>query len=116
MGASVAHWWYQRLSAVILVGLLVWLIMALWGSMALSYDSLLRWLTSGINRLLLAGLFGMVFWHGYLGAVVVIDDYVHASFWHRIGRAVCASVVFIFLSFGVGIVTFFCLRVFYGFV
>ena len=86
MGASVAHWWYQRLSAVILVGLLVWLIMALWGSMALSYDSLLRWLTSGINRLLLAGLFGMVFWHGYLGAVVVIDDYVHASFWHRIGR------------------------------
>ena len=86
MRAAVAHWWYQRLSAVILIGLLIWLVVALWGSVALSSESLRLWLTSGVNRLLLAGLFGMIFWHGYLGAVVVIDDYVHAAFWHRLGR------------------------------
>ena len=76
-GTGVAHWWAQRVSALALVPLTLWLLLALVRLPLGDYAVVSLWFGFGWNPVLLGLtlLFGC--WHSSLGVQEVIEDYVH---------------------------------------
>lgn len=71
------HWLAQRLTALGLIPLgLATIILAYW-LMQASYMTIVGWFHQPWALLLAVLLVGTVFYHGYLGLKVVIEDYVH---------------------------------------
>jgi succinate dehydrogenase membrane anchor subunit len=77
-GEGVSHWWAQRVSALMLVPLTVWLAVALIGLPLNDYAAVSIWIADGWNPVWLALLLLALCWHSRLGVQVVIEDYVHA--------------------------------------
>ncbi len=76
-GEGVAHWWAQRVSALMLVPLTLWFVVALIGLPLNDYAAVSIWIASGWNPVWLALLLLALCWHSRLGVQVVIEDYVH---------------------------------------
>ncbi len=77
------HWWAQRVSAIALVPLVLWLIVSLLKTLigsGLSYDSAIVWIQSPTNTLFTIFFIIAAYYHGYLGIKVVIEDYIHNEF------------------------------------
>ena len=77
-GAGVAHWWSQRVSALALVPLTLWLLGALVRLPLGDYAVMSLWFGYGWNPVLLGLTLLVGCWHSSLGIQVVIEDYVHA--------------------------------------
>jgi succinate dehydrogenase / fumarate reductase membrane anchor subunit len=84
---GVNHWWHQRLTAVALVPLALWLVVALIGHLGGDYVSAARFVGSGGTAILFVLALGAGFYHAALGAQVVIEDYVHTE-WLKIAALV----------------------------
>ncbi|PPD34726.1 MAG: succinate dehydrogenase, hydrophobic membrane anchor protein [Methylomonas sp.] len=92
-----AHFWYQRVTAVALIPLSVWLIVLLNKALSESYAETLAWLVSPINAFAIIGWTIAVFYHAALGVQVVIEDYVSTiSVRHLAIRA--TNLTFLFLG------------------
>ncbi|MFT5173318.1 MAG: succinate dehydrogenase / fumarate reductase membrane anchor subunit [Gammaproteobacteria bacterium] len=73
------HWWMQRLTALALVPLMLWLVWSMACLSGLDYAAAIAWVSSPITSvLLITTLLGLVY-HAMLGLQVVIEDYVHAE-------------------------------------
>lgn len=94
---GVQHWWHQRLSAIALVPLLLWLgfSVALLGSG--DYYTLIYWLERPVNAGLMILVLAVGFWHGALGAQVVIEDYV-ATEWKKLTLLVAVQFASVILA------------------
>ena len=77
-GEGVGHWWAQRISALCLVPLTLWFLVALVRLPLADYAAVSIWIASGWNPLWLALLLLSLVWHSRAGVQVVIEDYVHA--------------------------------------
>ena len=77
-GEGVGHWWSQRVSALALVPLGVWLLISLLRLPLADYAAVSIWMAAGLNPVLLALSVVMACWHSLLGVQVVIEDYLHA--------------------------------------
>lgn len=77
-GAS-EHWWVQRLTAVALVPLGLWLVVALARLDDFSYASMLAWIGQPVTSILLILTVLSLSYHSHLGLTVVIEDYLHAK-------------------------------------
>jgi succinate dehydrogenase / fumarate reductase membrane anchor subunit len=73
------HWWVQRLSAIALIPLGLWLIAALAGLPAFDYASVSSWMSGPLNSILLILLILTMTYHSYLGVQVVVEDYVYGA-------------------------------------
>ena len=73
---GVEHWWLQRLSAVALVPLGLWLAFALLGLDDFGYDSVVALLQSPLSSILLVLTVITLTYHSQLGVQVVVEDYV----------------------------------------
>ncbi|MGB0134020.1 succinate dehydrogenase, hydrophobic membrane anchor protein [Dokdonella sp.] len=74
---GVHHFMVQRITAVALLALcvyVVWLLMTLIGS---DYPQARAAVANPCNAILLIAFLVAMFWHGQLGMQVVIEDYVH---------------------------------------
>ena len=71
------HFWVQRLTAVALVPLLVWLVVSVVGLTDASHGGFVAWVATPLNSMLLVIALVALFWHSMLGVQVVIEDYVH---------------------------------------
>ncbi|MCG5539772.1 MULTISPECIES: succinate dehydrogenase, hydrophobic membrane anchor protein [unclassified Halorhodospira] len=71
------HWWHQRLTAVVLVPLMMWLGIGLALQAGADFESARAWVANPFNATLLVAAIIMLFYHGALGVQVVIEDYVH---------------------------------------
>ena len=71
------HFWVQRLTAVALLPLLVWLVVSIVRLTDASHDAFVAWAASPLNSMLLLIALVALFWHSMLGVQVVIEDYVH---------------------------------------
>ena len=70
------HWWMQRVSAVALVLLSLWFLIALLARGALDYASVIEWIDHPVNATLLILLVIAIAYHSALGVQVVLEDYV----------------------------------------
>jgi len=76
--SGVHHWFAQRLTAVLLVALVGWLIYALLALAGADYEAARAFLARPLNAALAILLLVALFYHAMLGLQVVIEDYVHA--------------------------------------
>ena len=73
---GTSHWRWQRISALLLIPLSLWLILSFGDVIYSQYDQALDWVSTPIVGLLLCLTLICLLFHGHLGIVVVIDDYV----------------------------------------
>ncbi len=72
------HWWAQRVSAVALLLLGAWFVIAIVLLDTLDYVAAVAFVAAPWNGVLLTLLSVMLAYHSYLGVQVVVEDYVHA--------------------------------------
>jgi succinate dehydrogenase / fumarate reductase membrane anchor subunit len=76
---AAEHWWMQRLTAVALVPLGLWFVIAVAALPDHGYDTVLAWAQRPLTSILLVLFVLAVGYHSFLGVQVVIEDYVHAK-------------------------------------
>ncbi len=107
---GVAHWWAQRLSAVALALLGLWLVFAFLGLPDLRYATLAAWLQVPLTSILMILTLLTLGYHSQLGVQTVIEDYVHAA-----GLKLLALVLTTFVHIGVVVASVFAvLKVAFG--
>ena len=75
--SGTGHWWWQRVTAVLLVVLVPWLIGLLVSMVGVDMESARNVISKPWNLIVLAAFAIAAFWHAKLGLQVVIEDYVH---------------------------------------
>ena len=107
---GVEHWWLQRVTAVALVPLSLWFVIAIIRLVGADVDTVGDWVGRPLPAILLVLLLIASFYHASLGLQVVIEDYVHAEL-AKLGlvitvRLVCFAFavagIFAVLSIAVG--------------
>ncbi|MFC5439147.1 succinate dehydrogenase, hydrophobic membrane anchor protein [Rhodanobacter ginsenosidimutans] len=73
------HWWLQRVTAVALVPLLLWLLGSLLAHAGGGHQMVASWLGRPAVAVTIAVLLVALFWHMKLGLRVIVEDYVHAD-------------------------------------
>ena len=76
---GVEHWWLQRITAVALVPLGLWFVIAIIRLLGADVDDVRNWVGNPLPAILLVLLLIATFYHAALGLQVVIEDYVHAE-------------------------------------
>jgi len=71
------HFWVQRVTAIILVPLVVWFILVLLSLVGADLEAARSTIARPWNAILFAIFLVTLFWHARLGLQVVIEDYVH---------------------------------------
>jgi succinate dehydrogenase / fumarate reductase, membrane anchor subunit len=73
---GVHHWVVQRVTALALAPLCLWLTLSLLRHPDRDYAAIAAWIGSGLHPVLLALTVLLAAWHAWLGIQVVIEDYV----------------------------------------
>jgi succinate dehydrogenase / fumarate reductase, membrane anchor subunit len=94
---GVQHWWWQRLTAVVLVPLCLWFIGTIVTMQASDYRTVVNWIQSPLVSGLWIFLIAASFYHAQLGLQVVIEDYVHSE-WVKITALVVAQFLMVLLA------------------
>jgi succinate dehydrogenase / fumarate reductase membrane anchor subunit len=76
---GVEHWWMQRITAVALVPLTLWFVIAVIGLVGADLETVQNWVGRPLPAILLVLLLIASFYHMSLGLQVVVEDYVHAE-------------------------------------
>lgn len=76
---GTGHWWAQRVTAVALIPLTLWLLFSLLALPSLDYVTVKTWLAYPMSGFLAVLLVVVLTYHSYLGTTVVVEDYVHAA-------------------------------------
>jgi len=107
---GVNHWVVQRVTALALAPLVVWLIWQLLSLPDPSYPTVTAWIGDSWNPVLLSLTILLASWHAWLGAQMVIEDYVH-SFLSKTGLLLlCAFVLALVAASGLYAVLHIALR------
>jgi succinate dehydrogenase / fumarate reductase membrane anchor subunit len=91
------HWWGQRVSGVALVLLGLWFVGSIDGLASLEHATVVAFIGSPLNTVLLSLLCLTVAYHSYLGIQVVIEDYVH-SHGLKLGSLILSRFAHVFLA------------------
>ena len=73
------HFWWQRLTAIALVPLLVWVVIAGMAATLSDYESARAMVGHPVSAVLAICTIVALFHHAQLGLQVVIEDYIHAE-------------------------------------
>ena len=75
------HWWMQRITALALIPLVLWLCFSIASLPGTDYVTIKAWLSSPVVVTLLIMTIIATFYHAQLGLQVVIEDYIsnHAT-------------------------------------
>jgi succinate dehydrogenase / fumarate reductase membrane anchor subunit len=76
---GVEHWWRQRMTALLLVPLVVWFVIAVIGLVGADRAAMIAWVKSPMPVMCLVLLIVATFYHAALGLQVVIEDYIHGE-------------------------------------
>ena len=75
--SGLSHWWYQKISAVLLMPITGWYLFNLPNFITFSYIEKVNWIKTFPNYYLMAIFFVISAYHFKLGLTVVIEDYIH---------------------------------------
>jgi len=73
--SGTEHWWMQRVTAVALVPLTLWFVVAVLGLDGLDRGAVTAWIAQPVTAVLLLLLVATLTYHSFLGTQVVIEDY-----------------------------------------
>jgi len=76
---GVAHWWWQRMTALALVPLTLWFAVAVIGMIGADYETAREWLGRPAVAVAMIFLVAAGYYHLKLGVQVVVEDYVHGK-------------------------------------
>lgn len=76
---GVRAWTAERLSAIALVPLMLWLVVSLVTLHAASYADFVAWLARPLPSALMVLALIAIFHHTALGLQIVVEDYVHSA-------------------------------------
>jgi len=76
---GVEHWWRQRVTALALVPLTLWFVIAVIGLVGADHAAVVAWVRSPMPAVLLILLLVATFYHAALGLQVVIEDYIRGE-------------------------------------
>ena len=88
------HWWAQRVSAVALVPLTLWFVVALLGMDSFEHAAVVAWLSQPLHAVLMILTLVAVLYHSQLGLQVVVEDYVHSG-WLKIPMLMASTFIHI---------------------
>ncbi len=75
---GVGHWWWQRITAIIMAPLMVWFVYSLLAQvMGQSREGVADWFASPLVAVASLVLLSAMFFHARLGVQVIVEDYVH---------------------------------------
>jgi succinate dehydrogenase / fumarate reductase membrane anchor subunit len=94
---GVEHWVVQRVTAVALVPLALWFVIAVIELVGADFDTMQDWVGRPLPAILLVLLLIATFYHAALGLQVVIEDYVHGEL-ARLGLVMFARLACIALA------------------
>ena len=77
------HFWNQRLTAIVLVPMTLWIMVSLVRMTNVDYATVTQWIAAPLNAVLLLIFLLALFYHALLGVQVVIEDYIHTE-WQKI--------------------------------
>ena len=77
---GAGHWVSERVSAIALVPLVIWMVYAVLQLAAGDYGYAVHWIQSPLNATLTALTLAVSFWHMQAGLRVVVEDYIHKAF------------------------------------
>ncbi len=77
--SGTQHWWAQRLTAIALVPLTIWFVIAMVAATGSDYTTARAFIGNPVTAVLLILLIAATFHHAQLGLQVVIEDYVHTK-------------------------------------
>lgn len=106
---GIEHWWAERISAVALVPLTIWLMACLIARTGSNYAGLVQWLRMPSTTIVMILLLIALFYHTALGLQVIIEDYVHSGLKFAaiaiirltcVGLAVAGIVAILLVAFG----------------
>lgn len=95
---GTAHFWSQRLTAIALVPLVLWLAFSIASLPDMDYIAIREWLSTPFNAIVMILFIIAGFYHAKLGLQVVIEDYVGS---HGPRTAAIIAVTFIAAALGV---------------
>jgi succinate dehydrogenase / fumarate reductase membrane anchor subunit len=76
---GAGHWVSERVSAIALVPLVVWMVYAVLQLAAGDYGFAVHWIQSPLNATLVVLTLAISFWHMHSGLRVVVEDYIHKT-------------------------------------
>lgn len=85
------HWIWQRISALLLMPLSLWIISSGRNYVYEDYELVLFWASKPITAVLLQVTLLLLLLHAYLGMIVIVDDYVQGV-WRTILNQVLAVI------------------------
>ncbi len=88
---GLRHWWAQRVSALLLIPLVVWFVIGLVIHTGADHAGVTDWLSEPVTYGLMLVLLGAVFWHAALGLQAVVEDYI-AGEWQRLALVLLAKL------------------------
>ena len=91
------HWWMQRITAIALVPLTVWLVGSLVAIGSADHAQTVHWIRSPAVSIALLLTIAALFHHAQLGLQVVIEDYVHAE-WKKIAVLITVKLLAIAIA------------------
>ena len=100
---GVGHWKLQRISAVVMIPLVIWFTTSLMLTLMDGYEQSIEWLQSPFNATGLILLFGTLYFHAASGLQVVIEDYVHHE-----GLKIVSLILIKLLAILLGILSILC--------
>ena len=77
--SGLHHWWNQRMTAVAMVPLVIWMVSLCILMTGASYQDALVIASHPANATILILFIAVGFWHAILGLQVIIEDYVAAE-------------------------------------
>ncbi len=102
--SGTKHFIHQRMTAVALLLLSVFLLASLLRHVGADYVTMTEWLRQPLVAVLMSALVMVICWHAKLGLEVVIEDYVHEHS-SKIAALLCVK----FLSVLAGLFGLFCI-------
>lgn len=77
------HWWMQRITAIVLVPLTMWLVVTLMSVAGKEREEVIICFSHPLTAIALGAVILGGIYHGLLGIQVILEDYVHTE-WLRI--------------------------------
>ncbi len=95
--AGTSHFWMQRVTAISLIPLSLWMVSFTEKLLDAPYEEMVAWLAEPLNTALGIAWVIAAFYHAALGLQVVIEDYVQSE-WIKISVILITKLTFFFFA------------------